>query len=162
MKRAVVELHSRTPTTFLLLSNSNSVFISTILEHHSLSNVFAEVITNPAEWQGDLISLRRRVDPHGPQHGCKVGCSANMCKGAELDAFLERHGGRDAFARIVYVGDGANDFCPVLRLNQSALALLFVIQAQAADGAAVAATRSSRGPAALSSSSSPSKGRRPG
>lgn len=47
-----------------------------------------------------------------------------MCKGEELDAFLERHGGRSAYDRIVYVGDGGNDFCPVLRLRESDLAFV--------------------------------------
>lgn len=47
-----------------------------------------------------------------------------MCKGAELDAFLERNGGRDAFERIIYVGDGGNDYCPVLRLKEKDLAFV--------------------------------------
>lgn len=113
MKRGVRELPAQIPTTFFLLSNSNYVFISTILAHHGLllpdsppssssttttgsgsvtaatpsstkdaKNLFEEIVTNPAEWDGDLVALKRRVDPQGPQHGCKVGCSPNMCKGA--------------------------------------------------------------------------------
>jgi len=37
-----------------------------------------------------------------------------MCKGEELDAFLAKHG---PFDRIIYTGDGSNDFCPILRLK---------------------------------------------
>lgn len=37
--------------------------------------------------------------------------------GEELEAFLQRHGGASAFDRIMYVGDGGNDYCPVLRLR---------------------------------------------
>lgn len=40
-----------------------------------------------------------------------------MSTGEELTAFLERHS-KD-FDRIVYVGDGSNDFCPILRLRRS-------------------------------------------
>jgi pyridoxal phosphate phosphatase PHOSPHO2 len=40
-----------------------------------------------------------------------------MCKGAELDAYLDAQGGRDKFEKIVYVGDGGNDFCPLLRMK---------------------------------------------
>jgi pyridoxal phosphate phosphatase PHOSPHO2 len=36
--------------------------------------------------------------------------------GEELDAFLKRNA--PAFDRVIYVGDGANDFCPVLRLRR--------------------------------------------
>lgn len=115
MVRGVTNLKAGGKTTFLCLSNSNSVFISTILNDKSLETLFTEIITNPAEWEGELLKLRRRVDPNGPQHDCKVGCSPNMCKGEELTAFLERHG-KD-FDRVVYVGDGSNDFCPILRLR---------------------------------------------
>jgi len=38
-----------------------------------------------------------------------------MCKGEELDAFLKKQG--IEYERIIYVGDGANDFCPILRLR---------------------------------------------
>jgi len=84
MVRAVMKLKAGTnpQTTFLCLSNANSVFISTILESKGLSTLFEEIITNPAEWDpSGLLKLRRRVDPNGPQHTCKVGCSPNMCKG---------------------------------------------------------------------------------
>ncbi|KAF7792343.1 hypothetical protein EIP86_003379 [Pleurotus ostreatoroseus] len=117
MVRAVTaaKAKSNPRTTFLCLSNANSVFIKTILKEKGLENLFDEIITNPAEWEASgLLHLRRRVDPSGPQHKCKVGCAPNMCKGDELDAFLARH---DPFDRVIYVGDGGNDFCPIIRLR---------------------------------------------
>lgn len=39
-----------------------------------------------------------------------------MLAGDELEAFLARH--RPDFDRIIYVGDGSNDFCPILRLRR--------------------------------------------
>lgn len=36
--------------------------------------------------------------------------------GKELDAFLESH--KPEFDKIIYVGDGGNDYCPVLRLRR--------------------------------------------
>ncbi|KAF8829107.1 hypothetical protein HHX47_DHR3000717 [Lentinula edodes] len=81
MVRAVTTLKARGNTTFLCLSNANSVFISTILQEKGLDTLFEEIITNPAEWDtSGLLRLRRRIDPEGPQHGCKIGCSPNMCK----------------------------------------------------------------------------------
>ncbi|KAF9529199.1 phosphatase phospho-type [Crepidotus variabilis] len=116
MVRAVTKLKSGGKTTFLCLSNANSVFISTILEARGLTSLFDEIITNPATWEeSGLLKLRRRVDPDGPQHSCHVGCSPNMCKGEELEAFLSRKGER--FDRVSYVGDGSNDFCPILRFR---------------------------------------------
>jgi hypothetical protein len=34
--------------------------------------------------------------------------------GEELKGFLDRH---PPFGRVIYVGDGSNDFCPALRLR---------------------------------------------
>lgn len=136
MVRGTTALKSRAKTTFFCLSNANIIFITTILKACSpclplpphpltistpqskgLDKLFDEIVTNPAEWDpSGLLKLRRRVDPAGPQHACKVGCSPNMCKGDELDAFLARH--QPAFDRIVYVGDGSNDLCPVLRMRK--------------------------------------------
>lgn len=47
-----------------------------------------------------------------------------MCKGEELEAYLARRGGRESFDRIIYLGDGSNDFCPVLRLGKGDIALV--------------------------------------
>ncbi|WWC64507.1 uncharacterized protein I303_107117 [Kwoniella dejecticola CBS 10117] len=128
MKRAVTSLQSRSKdTTFLCLSNSNEVYIGTILEKHGLSNLFADIITNPAHWNPDApdhLIIGRRLPASEPPHGCGVGCLANMCKGDELDAYLASHGGKDSYEKIVYVGDGGNDFCPLLRMRKGDLGLV--------------------------------------
>ncbi|KAF5380346.1 hypothetical protein D9615_004563 [Tricholomella constricta] len=114
MIRGVSKLKAEGKTTFVCLSNANSVFINTILKSKGLDNLFDQIITNPADWDdAGLLKLRRRVDPNGPQHSCKVGCSPNMCKGEELEAILAQHG---PFDRVVYTGDGSNDFCPILHI----------------------------------------------
>jgi pyridoxal phosphate phosphatase PHOSPHO2 len=47
-----------------------------------LEALFQEIITNPAEWDpSGLLKLRKKIDPAGPQHSCKIGCDPNMCKG---------------------------------------------------------------------------------
>jgi len=120
MIRAVTELKEAGNTTFLCISNANSVFISTILEDKGLTNLFDEIITNPAEWDpSGLLKLRRRVDPNGPQHACAVGCEPNMCKGEEFTDYLQRNGAE--YDRIAYIGDGSNDFCPILRFRSQDL-----------------------------------------
>ncbi|KAF9263312.1 hypothetical protein L218DRAFT_1034984 [Marasmius fiardii PR-910] len=122
MVRAVTTLKAGGKTTFLCLSNANSVFIDTILKEKGLETLFEEIITNPAQFEDSgLLNLKRRVKPDGPQHQCKVGCSPNMCKGEELDAFLARHA--PTYDRVVYVGDGSNDFCPVLHLRSQDMVL---------------------------------------
>jgi len=124
MKRAVQDLKSseKVDAQFLCLSNANSVFINTILKHHSLEYIFSNIITNPAEWRGELLHLQRRVPVDGVQHECQVGCSPNMCKGKELTEYLG--GFATEYSQVVYVGDGSNDFCPILRLRSQDLALV--------------------------------------
>ncbi|KAI1794080.1 phosphatase phospho-type [Ganoderma leucocontextum] len=117
MVRGVSALKSRAKTTFFCLSNANIIYITTILKAKGLDDLFDEIVTNPAEWdESGLLKLRRKIDPVGPQHSCQVGCSPNMCKGDELEAFLKKH--QPEFDRVIYVGDGANDFCPVLRMRK--------------------------------------------
>ena len=96
MIRGVRCLQSSHPhTDFFLLSNSNEVYINTILpvrrrcylltQNKGLMEppLFKEIVTNPAHWEPKgLLRLSRRIPRNGPQHGCTVGCSANMCKGA--------------------------------------------------------------------------------
>jgi hypothetical protein len=90
-------------------------------QHHGLTNLFSEIVTNPAHWDAshpDHLHIGRRLPSTSPSHGCTVGCLANMCKGDELDAYLSANGGKDSFDKIVYVGDGGNDFCPLLRMRR--------------------------------------------
>jgi len=109
-------------TTFLCLSSANTVFISTILESKGLEDLFTEIVTNPAEWDpSGLLKLKRYIDPSGPQHNCPIGCDPNICKGSEFDAFLKRRG--TDYDRIIYVGDGTNDFCPATRLRSQDMVL---------------------------------------
>ena len=47
--------------------------------------------------------------------------------GAELEAWMERNGGWDSFDKVVYVGDGSNDLCPVLHLRECVSLSLFLL-----------------------------------
>ncbi|GAA6032347.1 hypothetical protein JCM8097_008130 [Rhodosporidiobolus ruineniae] len=121
MKRAILRAKASVEPkiSFTILSNSNEVYIDTINKHNGIDEAVDEVITNPAEFNDDgLLVVRRRIDPNGPQHTCKVGCSPNLCKGDELEAWMERNGGWDSFEKVIYIGDGGNDLCPVLHLRE--------------------------------------------
>ena len=37
---------------------------------------------------------------------------------------MARHGGRSSYDRLIYLGDGGNDFCPVLRMGPKDVALV--------------------------------------
>ncbi|EOQ99334.1 Inorganic pyrophosphatase 1 [Wallemia ichthyophaga EXF-994] len=125
MKRALENLKHRNPDVDLvILSNSNEVYIRTILQDKKILHLFDAIITNKAEWSSSgCLNVSRRVDPNGPQHGCSVGCSPNMCKGEELESYVAAKGGWDAYNQVFYVGDGGNDYCPLLHLRSQDTAL---------------------------------------
>lgn len=41
-----------------------------------------------------------------------------MCKGDELDNWMKNNGGCDKYDTVSYVGDGGNDFCPIVRMRK--------------------------------------------
>ncbi|CAL4974332.1 unnamed protein product [Urochloa decumbens] len=97
-----------------VLSDANTFFIETILEHHGLRGCFSEINTNPSVVDADG---RLRIGPYhaAPGHGCGVGtCPPNMCKGLVLDRILRE--AAEGRKRVIYLGDGRGDYCPMLRL----------------------------------------------
>eukprot|EP00192_Tetraselmis_astigmatica_P003276 CAMPEP_0117666050 /NCGR_PEP_ID=MMETSP0804-20121206/10154_1 /TAXON_ID=1074897 /ORGANISM="Tetraselmis astigmatica, Strain CCMP880" /LENGTH=552 /DNA_ID=CAMNT_0005473539 /DNA_START=30 /DNA_END=1688 /DNA_ORIENTATION=- len=91
-----------------ILSDANSVFIAEILARHGLADAFSSIHTNPAEF--DKAGALRVSPYHAAPPGCHL-CPDNLCKGAVLERLLFA----GSFQRIVYVGDGGNDFCPACR-----------------------------------------------
>ncbi|NXU67030.1 PHOP1 phosphatase, partial [Horornis vulcanius] len=60
----------------------------------------------------------------GPYHSHKcLRCPPNMCKRKILAEYLEERAREDVeFQRVLYVGDGANDFCPAGMLRAADVA----------------------------------------
>ncbi|GAA0176053.1 phosphatase [Lithospermum erythrorhizon] len=101
-----------------IVSDANTFFIKTILKHLGIRECFSEINTNPGIFDDEG---RLRIFPfHDFQlssHGCER-CPPNMCKGLiieRIQASLVNEGKK----RMIYLGDGSNDFCPSLKLNKS-------------------------------------------
>ncbi|XP_029157515.1 pyridoxal phosphate phosphatase PHOSPHO2 [Nylanderia fulva] len=103
----------------IIISDSNSVFIDRWLRSRRLEHVVSRIFTNPAYYDD---TGRMRVDMYHTQHTCRLS-TVNLCKGQILMDYIDerREQGR-RYERIVYVGDGKNDLCPILRLSQTDLA----------------------------------------
>lgn len=102
----------------VVVSQANTVFIECMLARHELLPLVGKVVANPAAWTTDSMQRQRLIiQPFHPAdqapHGCRL-CPVNMCKGVVLDQLRREHKPQ----RIVYVGDGSVDFCPVLRLSE--------------------------------------------
>ncbi|KAM7483825.1 hypothetical protein LguiB_008408 [Lonicera macranthoides] len=100
-----------------IVSDANFLYIETILKHLGVRDYFSEINTNPG-FVDDYGKLRIFPfhDFHTAPHGCTL-CPPNMCKGAiieRIQASLSMEGKK----KIIYLGDGAGDFCPTLKLKE--------------------------------------------
>ncbi|KAH8547672.1 phosphatase phospho-type [Umbelopsis sp. PMI_123] len=113
--KEVLQRLSGNNTTVLIISDANTVFIESILKANGVRQYVHKIITNPAKFdnEGRLI-INRLISKNSKPHGCSNGCALNICKGLELTKYLEEHG---PFQKIMYVGDGANDYCPSTQLH---------------------------------------------
>lgn len=123
---ALLAIASSPVARSLVLSDANSLFIQACLDKARLpqNDIFeAGVITNPAyiEESGN-ITLHPFISPHDPDkaHKC-LRCPANLCKGEVLQRLVA-----DEYQgwRVVYVGDGGNDYCPVIRMQEDGVVLV--------------------------------------
>lgn len=103
----------------IIISDSNSVFIESWLKSRQLERVVSQILTNPARYDDDG---RLRVDAYHIQHSCRIS-TVNLCKGQILiDYIRKKQAQGKSYERIVYIGDGRNDLCPILRLSETDLA----------------------------------------
>eukprot|EP00644_Phytophthora_capsici_P014070 jgi/Phyca11/503178/fgenesh2_kg.PHYCAscaffold_3_\ len=102
-----------------IVSDANSVYIESMLEHYGLIQDVSEVITNPASFETQENGRSRlRVRPYhgeaGEPHGCEW-CPTNMCKGRIVEILRNAY----PYASVLYVGDGSGDFCAATRLTKN-------------------------------------------
>ncbi|KFK43955.1 hypothetical protein AALP_AA1G196200 [Arabis alpina] len=100
-----------------IVSDANTLFIETIVEDLGISEFFSEINTNPVlvDEQGRL-KIFPYHDFTKSSHGCSR-CPPNMCKGLiieRIQASLTKEGNK---MKMVYLGDGAGDYCPSLKLK---------------------------------------------
>ncbi|NWV66971.1 PHOP1 phosphatase, partial [Malurus elegans] len=92
----------------ILISDANVFGVEAKLRAAGLRSLFRKVFSNPAG------ADRRGFLTLGPYHSHKCGrCPPNMCKNKILSEYLAQRAREGAeFRKVLYVGDGANDFCP--------------------------------------------------
>ena len=89
-----------------IVSDSNATYISAFLAAVPRAPVVASVETNPTYVDADG---RLHIAPRHVAHTCKH-CPPNLCKSLVLQNILSAYATRP---RVVYLGDGYGDFCPV-------------------------------------------------
>lgn len=124
----LVQLKSESRTQkidILVISDANTLFLTEYLTARVLepvsknqnTNYPFDIITNPSSVSvspNNNILQPLSISPYSLQSVCKI-CPVNLCKGTALLKFLAAKGPYD---RVFYSGDGWNDVCPALKLNQ--------------------------------------------
>ncbi|XP_073503085.1 pyridoxal phosphate phosphatase PHOSPHO2 [Phyllobates terribilis] len=103
----------------VIISDSNTIFIDWILTHANVNNVFDQVFTNPATFDrfGNLTVQNFHI------HHCAT-CPTNLCKKKVLEEFVAKQMSHGVdYSKIVYIGDGSNDLCPVTFLKKGDIAM---------------------------------------
>lgn len=111
-----------------ILSDCNDVFIGHILSSAKIRACFTEIVTNSSGFERTpnlfghqklVVKPRHDSALHGP-HGCPM-CPDNLCKGREISLMRAKRNKKTK--RIVYIGDGANDYCAVKALGRNDIVL---------------------------------------
>ncbi|CAO2176822.1 unnamed protein product [Urochloa humidicola] len=68
-----------------VVSDANTFFIDTVLDHHGVLGCFSEINTNPAQVDADgRLRISPFHDAASAPHGCSL-CPENMCKGKIIE-----------------------------------------------------------------------------
>lgn len=99
----------------IILSDSNSFFISSYLKAKSLQDAITTVLTNRARFGQDG---QLTIDEYHIQDYCNLS-ARNLCKGEALKNYIGKRmlDHNTVYTCINYIGDGENDLCPSSRLN---------------------------------------------
>jgi len=107
----------------IIISDSNTLFISELLDEADLSGYVKEVFTHPAHFDDKGCLQITRLNP---EVVCPEG-KGRMCKGHILQEYLERRQREEdgiGFDVVAYIGDGLNDFHPVTQLRETDFAFV--------------------------------------
>ncbi|KAJ4874999.1 Inorganic pyrophosphatase 1 [Raphanus sativus] len=101
-----------------IVSDANMFFIETMVEHLGISELFSEINSNPGFVdEHDTLRISPYHDFTNSSHGCTHGtCPPNMCKGLVIERIQESLA-KEGKKKMVYLGDGAGDYCPSLKLK---------------------------------------------
>ncbi|GER47389.1 pyridoxal phosphate phosphatase-related protein, partial [Striga asiatica] len=101
-----------------ILSDANTFFIETIIEHLRIKHCFSEINTNPSHVdEKGCLRISPFVDFRAGPHGCPR-CPPNMCKGMVIEK-IQASIAKEGSKRMIYLGNGAGDFCPSLKLRET-------------------------------------------
>ncbi|KAL1514167.1 hypothetical protein ABEB36_003471 [Hypothenemus hampei] len=116
LKDLIRKLHDTMGYDVIIISDSNTYFINLWLKANNLSSKVLKVFSNPAYFNEQGLLM---INMFHVQDSCKLS-TENMCKGMIMEDFIKDQSKNSIiYDKILYVGDGQNDLCPILRLNNN-------------------------------------------
>ncbi|GIY46431.1 hypothetical protein CDAR_585911 [Caerostris darwini] len=114
MRELLFQMYESGECEIIIVSDANSFFIQTILQHYQMHNTVSKIITNPADFEENgCLQIREYQN----QTSC-ARCPTNLCKGSVLVGYVAKRILEGVqFCRTLYIGDGHNDVCAALRLG---------------------------------------------
>ncbi|XP_003739908.1 pyridoxal phosphate phosphatase PHOSPHO2 [Galendromus occidentalis] len=104
----------------VVISDANTVFIEHILYTEGVRHLVHEVFSNYAQFDGNGC-LTIQEFHHNDQ--CKI-CAVNLCKSRVVSDYIDRRKKQGVnLQKVVYIGDGMNDFCPAANCKRGDLVL---------------------------------------
>ncbi|KAI6649531.1 Phosphoethanolamine/phosphocholine phosphatase [Oopsacas minuta] len=100
-------LSKQPDTELIIISDSNTVFIDSILKCHGVDKYFTRVYTNPAKFNTEGLL---EIEAYHVNTSCPLS-PPNMCKDLILREHISNSLVERSNLRVVYLGDGSGDFC---------------------------------------------------
>jgi pyridoxal phosphate phosphatase PHOSPHO2 len=113
----------------IIISNSNSFVIETILKRNELFELFDnnanKIIANRSNFNQygyfEVLPSNEFYLPPGETFKCQSKyCKANICKGFLLNNYIKESLDKSSSlkrGKVIFVGDGLIDYCPGIHLN---------------------------------------------
>jgi len=95
-----------------IISGTYDIFIKWILEHHGIQHYINEIHSEKAYVEDDFVRFIKPVE----FIKCAV-CLFCVCKAKTIKQIIKK--AKVVFERWHYIGDGYNDICPALMLNDN-------------------------------------------
>jgi len=102
----------------VLVSGSNVFSVGWLLEKYNIKDYFKRIFANPAK-----LSEEKLIEIGSYQINDCSNCEVDLCKKLIVEDYL-KHSLKEGiqYEKIIYVGDGHNDFCPVSILGSNDIA----------------------------------------
>lgn len=115
LKQLIRALHATNTVDVIIISDSNSTFIRYWCDFNNITECIRAIFTNPAAFDSHGAL---QIQPFQHQEHCPLS-SENICKGDVVEQFVKQQADERnvIYETIFYIGDGLNDYCPILRLG---------------------------------------------